>query len=147
MLITACLLIFTFLMFKDEPLNPIAKEWLIDSTIENNPIDNGFYYLIGLKCNEGENPFNYGFDLVMNNNNLYSEEDQINISEITNIVDDIPFENILQFCINNKKDITSLLKKFEYGYYKIETFAAFLVSLGTRPTRLETLLQYEPSST
>jgi hypothetical protein len=67
-------LIFMFFMYYDEPLLPEAKEWMQkENYVDENPEDNGFYFLLGFGCTQENDPFETGYEWVMNQNKIVNK--------------------------------------------------------------------------
>lgn len=70
-----CFILFKFFQFYDEPLLPGANDWLYKKNIvEKNPKKNGFYFLVGFDCLEGDNPIQEGYNWIQNQNKKATNE-------------------------------------------------------------------------
>ncbi len=69
------MIIFLFFIFHDDKLIPEAKEWMqrVEFT-EEHPMDNEFYFLIGLSSLENFNPIEVGYNWVQTENDMIIEK-------------------------------------------------------------------------
>ncbi|MCD4651341.1 MAG: hypothetical protein K8S56_06095, partial [Candidatus Cloacimonetes bacterium] len=104
--------IFFFSIFGfDSKLTPSAQEWKYRQIEEENPEENGFYYLIGFGVAEDENLFQKGFEWIQfENNKTDFKKNQININ-----ADFFDYKHAQEIgiCPSDSLDTNSLLLKNE----------------------------------
>lgn len=116
-------------IFSDDRLLPEAESWLYESAfVENNPEDNGFYYLLGAFTPKDVDSFDIGYKWVQTqndyileyakNSNIYDDTEWIDQLEMNinylEMIDVFRSDSLLQYCIENKD---SIIKNYtEYSY-------------------------------
>ena len=113
----------------DEKLTPLAEKWLFTEKVEENPQENGYYWLIGFSAPKESNQFDYGFDYVQTANSNTKNYQQPGYIPKTQI----QFESILDFdhltnigvvvtdsldsnslLLKNSAEVKGLAEKFSY---------------------------------
>lgn len=80
-----------YMALQDEDLLPGAKEFMsLEKIVEENPRDNGFYFLLGFGCKEDEDPHQIGYDWVQRQNKYVSELKIDNVLQRSNNNDKLP---------------------------------------------------------
>lgn len=145
-LLIGCLTI-SYIALQDDELLPGAAKWMNpEKFVEDNPRDNGFYYLIGLDCKEDADPYTVGYEYVKRNNEQIEEIKENFAFTLSRTVKSLPinddFVKTNHFSVNKNTTIDSILIYSDLienaynsmtilhdRYEKIESFSYFNNSL------------------
>jgi uncharacterized RDD family membrane protein YckC len=104
---------FLVLIFHDQKLIPEAIEWMKKvEIVEENPMDNEFYFLVGFSCIKEINPSEYGYNWIdEENEELENRISNNNLLFNSDIIDPFKKDSLkidLSTLYNNYKPIDSL---------------------------------------